>query len=73
MKIRAARDEIDQLMIWVAAQHVETRVTGPNDAGIYDVTIEAPIEQMDDIDAAISTWNVQHPDAIIPPDDWIPR
>jgi hypothetical protein len=59
--------------VWVGAQNVETQVTGPNDAGIYDVTIAAPIEQMDDIDAAIATWNVQHPDAIIPPDDWLPR
>jgi hypothetical protein len=42
MKIRAGRGDIDQLTTWVAGENVETKISGPNEAGIYHLTIEAP-------------------------------
>jgi hypothetical protein len=70
LKVRAERAEVDQLVIWIAV--AGTTVSGPNEAGIYDVTVEAPVEQADDINDAISHWSAEHPGAIIPPDDWLP-
>jgi hypothetical protein len=73
MKVRAEPAEVEQLVGWLrVSDEVKVTVSEPNEAGMHHIKVEPPIAWTDDIEAATSNWDLDHPGAILPPDDWMP-
>jgi hypothetical protein len=67
MRIRATPDPIGSLTAWL--NQIGTADASQSDEpGVYNVRVETDIAQMEDAEACIAQWDLDHPGQILRPE-----